>query len=71
MDLFKHPISGLIVILLMLYYIDVSIAVRRCVRAPRRGVPHGEKSSGDGMYEIYIANEPTGYQPGKVYNGML
>lgn len=65
----KQPFSILVVTIFAIIFIDETIAVRRCARAPRRGVPHSQKTSGDGMYEIYIANEPMGYQPGKVYNG--
>lgn len=61
--------SLLVAAVVALLAIGGSEAVRRCARSPRRGVPHGAKMSGDGDFQIYIANEPTGYEPGKSYNG--
>lgn len=49
--------------------VDETVAVQhRCARKPRRGIQHGSKKSGDGGYQIYIGNEPNGYQPGRIYN---
>lgn len=60
-------IVALVVVLSLL--IDETVAAQhRCARKPRRGVQHGPKKSGDGGYQIYIGNEPNGYQPGRVYN---
>lgn len=45
----------------------ITTATLGCERMPK--VPHGPKKSGDNGYRIYIGNEPSGYQPGKIYNG--
>lgn len=65
----RQTLSLLVAAVIALLVIGESEAARRCARTPRRGVPHGAKMSGDGDFQIYIANEPTGYEPGKSYNG--
>lgn len=60
-------ILALAVVLSLL--IDESVAAKhRCARKPRQGIQHGPKKSGDGGYQIYIGNDPNGYQPGRIYN---
>lgn len=56
-------------IVLSLLVDGIEAAQSRCARKPRRGVQHGPKKSGDGGYQVFIGNEPSGYQPGKIYNG--
>lgn len=38
-----------------------------CKREPKN-LPHGAKQAGDNGYNVYINGEPTGYEPGKIYN---
>lgn len=59
----KWTVIGLIVALGILF--DPIVG---CKREPTN-LPHGAKQSGDNGYNIYIDGEPTGYQPGKIYNG--
>lgn len=37
-----------------------------CARVPQG--PHGRKGRGDNGYRIIIGDEPSGYEPGKIYN---
>lgn len=57
-----------IAVILSLLIDDTVAAQHRCARKPRRDIHHGPKKSGDGGYQIYIGNEPNGYQPGRIYN---
>ncbi|KAG4068199.1 hypothetical protein HA402_008840 [Bradysia odoriphaga] len=40
-----------------------------CSRVPQ--APHGRKGRGDNGYRIIIGDEPSGYEPGKIYNLFL
>lgn len=45
------------------------LTANRCTRSE-----HAKKSTrlnGDGGYRIFIDGEPTRYQPGKIYNGII
>ncbi len=37
-----------------------------CSRVPQ--APHGRKGRGDNGYRIIIGDEPSGYEPGRIYN---
>lgn len=50
-------------ICVLLFIID---SISCCARVPQS--PHGPKVRGDNGYRIIIGDEPTGYEPGKIYN---
>lgn len=61
-----HKLAIFNILLVIAVCISNSLA---CNRVPKE--PHGAKRSGDNGYRIAVGDNPTGYQPGKIYNGML
>lgn len=59
-------LAFLTILLIVLACVSNSLS---CRLVPK--TPHGVKRSGDNGYRISIGNNPTGYQPGKIYNGEL
>lgn len=64
MKIFTFILSA---ILLVVAINGAAAASGRCNRL--ENAKRNLKISGDGGYRIFIDGEPTGYQPGKIYNG--
>lgn len=52
-----------ILFLLFGFFVAITLA---CRKSPSQ--IHGRKTRGDNGYKLYLANEPDGYEPGKIYN---
>lgn len=39
-----------------------------CKKVPPKILNHGRKQSGDNGYRLVIGGNPSGYEPGKIYN---
>lgn len=42
--------------------------VHSCKKVPPKVLNHGRKRNGDNGYRLVIGNNPSGYEPGKIYN---
>lgn len=62
-------IVGVLLLLCLTLCLVVNDALAvRCNRFPKN-VSKKSKQSGDGGYRVLIDGNPTGYRPGKIYNG--
>lgn len=61
------PRVGVFIALCFCLFVNDAFGIR-CNRYPKN-VNRKSKLSGDGDYRILIDGNPTGYQPGKIYNG--
>lgn len=65
-SIFSSIFSGKIFVFSLCF---ILCGAHRCDRVPRREVSRIEKQSGDGGYQVLINKNPTGYAPGRIYNG--
>jgi hypothetical protein len=42
-----------------------------CKKVPPKTLNHGRKQNGDNGYRLVIGGNPSGYEPGKIYNCKL
>lgn len=57
----------------IIQFLTISVLVAcalSCKKVPPKSLNHGRKQSGDNGYRLVIGNNPTGYEPGKIYNCM-
>lgn len=65
--IFHSQMTSLLKVVTTLCVLSLLVgSISSCSRAPQ--APHGRKGRGDNGYRIIIGDEPSGYEPGKIYN---